>query len=224
VRRRHHLGAVIWAPSPGADDTRRLDQAASAVATPLGAGEPLVVVRSRGSELWAWYSAIEAFRPDALAALAGLTADPGVRIAVGRPRPDLDGFRRSHDDARAAARVAVLAGDGEASLTLYDDVELASLLSADLVRARAFVRDELGQLAGPSRMMARLRDTMLVLLEEGMSNAHTAERLFVHQNTVAYRLGRAQELLGHRLVDRRFQSTAALVLAQTLGPAVLDVE
>jgi DNA-binding PucR family transcriptional regulator len=134
----------------------------------------------------------------------------------------LDGFRRSHFEARAAARVGVLAGSRAAAVTMYDDVELVSLLSGDVERARAFVQDELRGLAGPGKPVARLRETMLVLLEEGMSNAHAAERLFVHHNTVVYRTARAQELLGRRIVDRRFQVTAALMLAQTLGDALLE--
>jgi DNA-binding PucR family transcriptional regulator len=106
-------------------------------------------------------------------------------------------------------------------VTLYDDVEVVSLLSEDLERARAFIRHELGELAGSQQSVARLRETMLVLLEEGMSNSRAARRLYVHNNTVVYRAARAQELLGHRLVDRRIQVTAALMLAQTLGYAAL---
>ena len=55
-----------------------------------------------------------------------------------------------------------------------------------------------------------------------MSNSRAAQRLHVHPNTVAYRTARAQELLGHRLADRRIQVTSALMLAQTLGEVVLD--
>jgi DNA-binding PucR family transcriptional regulator len=107
------------------------------------------------------------------------------------------------------------------AVTSYDSVELVLLLSADLERARALVRDELRGLGVQGKTNECLRDTMLVLLEEGMSNSRAAARLFVHHNTVVYRTVRAQELLGHRLVDRRFQVTAALMLAQTIGDAVL---
>ena len=120
--------------------------------------------------------------------------------------------------------MAVLAGHEAPSVTHYDDVELVSLMSADLERARAFVAYELDGLARSDRTSARLRETILVLLQEGMSNVRAAQRLNVHSNTVAYRTARAQELLGRRLVDRRLQVAAALTLAETLGDVVLDSE
>src|SRR6202008_1532788 len=127
-------------------------------------------VRLGDVELWAWCSALEAPEPQALAALTQVVPTAGIRVAAGRPYPEVDGFRRSHCEARDAARVASLAGERAAGVTLYDAVALVSLLSVDLERARAFVRTELGKLAAPQPAMARLRETLLVLLEEGMSN------------------------------------------------------
>jgi PucR C-terminal helix-turn-helix domain/GGDEF-like domain len=218
---RHHLSVVIWESGEGRNGTARgLEHAASAVADTLGMREPLVMLPG-GSELWAWFSALDKPEQDPTTALAELQQPPGVRLAAGRIHVGMEGFRSSHIEARAAARVAVLALENAPSITLYDDVELLSLLSADLDRARAFVSYELGGLAGADRGIARLRETMLVLLEEGMSNSRAAHRLYVHHNTVVYRTARAQELLGHRLADRRIQVTAALMLAQTLGDVVL---
>jgi DNA-binding PucR family transcriptional regulator len=221
LRRRYHLGLVAWASRDGGGaDARALQRAATDAAAALGVSDTLVV-HSGASELWLWGSVFDEPGSNAAAALAALSTPAAIRVAAGRVRPGLDGFTRSHFEARAAARVAVLAGSRAAPVTMYDDVELVSLLSADIERARAFVHDELRGLAGPDKPVARLRETMLVLLEEGMSNAHAAERLFVHHNTVVYRTARAQELLGRRIVDRRFQVTAALLLVQTLGDAVL---
>jgi DNA-binding PucR family transcriptional regulator len=221
LARRHHLGVVIWAsvaPVP-----QLLERAASAIAESLGMSEPLVVLPG-GSELWAWLSGLKPPETDSRVRLASIDQPPGVRIAVGRLWTGIDGFRRSHIEARAAAAVAVQAGPAAPPVTHYDDVELVSLLSADLERARAFVAYELDGLAGSGRASERLRETILVLLEEGMSNTRAAQRLHVHSNTIAYRTTRAQELLGHRLVDRRIQVAAALMLAQTLGDVVLDSE
>jgi DNA-binding PucR family transcriptional regulator len=48
-----------------------------------------------------------------------------------------------------------------------------------------------------------------------------ARQLFVHQNTVAYRVKRAEELLGRRVTDDPIELTCALTLAAVLGPSVL---
>jgi len=220
LARRHHLAVVMW-DAPG--DPHPLDRTASELAASLGMGEPLVV-RPGGSEMWAWLSGLQAPEFEPRVRLTSIDQPPGVRIAAGRLWAGIDGFRRSHAEARAAAAVAVLAGREAPAVTHYDDVELVSLLSTDLERARAFVAYELEGLARSDRASARLRETILVLLQEGMSNARAAQRLHVHSNTVAYRTARAQELLGRRLVDRRLQVAAALTLAETLGEVVLDSE
>jgi hypothetical protein len=216
LARRHHLAVVIWASVP-----RVLERMPAAIAESLGMSEPLVVLPG-GSEVWAWLSALKRPEVDPRVPMASIDPPPGVRIAAGRLWTGIEGFRRSHLEARAAAAVAALAEGEAATATHYDDVELVSLLSADLERARAFVAYELDGLAGSDRASERLRETMLVLLEEGMSNSRAAQRLHVHSNTIAYRTARAQELLGRRLVDRRIQVAAALMLAQTLGDVVLD--
>jgi DNA-binding PucR family transcriptional regulator len=220
LARRHHLAVVMWDASRG---PQPLDRTASALSEALGMGEPLVV-RPGGSELWVWLSGLERPETEPRVRSASIDQPAGVRIAAGRLWPGIHGFRRSHAEARAAAAVAVLAGREAPAVTHYDDVELVSLLSTDLERARAFVAYELEGLARSDRASARLRETMLVLLQEGMSNARAAQRLHVHSNTVAYRTARAQELLGRRLVDRRLQVAAALTLAETLGDVVLDSE
>ena len=222
--RGQHIAVVLWQAQPeGASSARALPRALSAVAAALRSTAPLVVP-SGGSELWAWYSAVGEPERDWREALAGIELPPDVRLAAGRPAPGIEGFRSSHDQALAAARVAVLAGDRAPAGTQYDDVALVSLLSADLERARDFVTRELGALAGSDLALARLRETVLVLLEEGMSNSRAGQRLHVHHNTVVYRAARAKELLGRPLTDRRTELTAALMLAQTLGEAVLDAE
>jgi hypothetical protein len=221
LERRHHLGLVIWESHPnGSRRPHALGRVASVVADATGMSDLLLVPLGE-SELWAWLSAREQPHSELPSVMSEAGLHTGVHIATGRSAVGVDGFRSSHIEAVAAARVAVLAGDAAPPTTVYDDVELVSLLSADLERARAFVGYELGALAGTDPPIARLRETMLVLFEEGMSNSRAAQRLCVHHNTVAYRTARAKELLGHGLVERRIQLTAALMLARTLGDAVL---
>jgi DNA-binding PucR family transcriptional regulator len=87
-----------------------------------------------------------------------------------------------------------LVGDATSSVTSYARVELVSLLASDLPRARVFVAGQLGQLATTGGTAERLRETVLAFLVSGGSPSRVAEELFVHKNTVAERIKRAEEL------------------------------
>jgi DNA-binding PucR family transcriptional regulator len=101
-------------------------------------------------------------------------------------------------------------------------VEVISLLASDLARARRFVRNELGALAEQSEAAARTRSTLLGFLAHGCSHTRAAQELHMHQNTVYNRVRRAEELLGGSVAERRVELQTALMLAETLGPEVLD--
>jgi DNA-binding PucR family transcriptional regulator len=92
-------------------------------------------------------------------------------------------------------------------------VALASLASADLDEARAFVLRELGPLATADDESSRIAATLRVYYEEGASLERAAKRLGVHKNTVNNRVRRARELLGERLDQRPVEVQVALRLA-----------
>jgi DNA-binding PucR family transcriptional regulator len=142
-------------------------------------------------------------------------------LAVGRSAAGIDGFRRTHGEAREAARIARLAPGVASGLTLYASVELVSLLAADLERARVFVQRELGALAAIDDQTERVRETLYVYLDEGMNRPRAAQRLHVHGNTVSYRVARAVDLLDAPIEGRRTSVAAALMLARLLGETVL---
>jgi DNA-binding PucR family transcriptional regulator len=142
-----------------------------------------------------------------------------VLVAFGRPAEGLAGFRSSHAEALQAARIASLAGG--TAVTSYTKVELVSLLADDLPRARAFVTGQLGALASTAEPSQRLRETVLAFLASGGSATRVAKELYVHQNTVAYRVKRAEEMLGRKVTENPIELTCALKLAAVLGPAVL---
>ena len=70
------------------------------------------------------------------------------------------------------------------------------------------IRDRLG---GGSALL----DTVMTYLEQGNSLEAAAERLFVHPNTVRYRLRRASELTG--LIPRNGRDGFALRVAVVFG-------
>lgn len=76
---------------------------------------------------------------------------------------------------------------------------------------------ELGDLAGPDPATARVRETVSTFLELGGSVERTAAAMFVHKNTIRYRLAQAEELLGHPLSERRTEVAVALRCLPTLA-------
>ncbi|MGI5499048.1 helix-turn-helix domain-containing protein [Lentzea sp. CA-135723] len=147
-------------------------------------------------------------------------APPGVRIACGAAHPGPDGFRRSHREAEAAARLMRL-NPAQPPVVHHRDVALACLLAADVEGTRRFVRAELGELAADTENAARLRETLRHYLREERSLATTAARLHIARNTVTYRVKRAQELLGHDVGDRLPEVLAALEAAHAFGRVAL---
>jgi DNA-binding PucR family transcriptional regulator len=141
-----------------------------------------------------------------------------VLVALGRPASGLDGFRRSHQDALEALRVAQLAGRAGGTVTRYDEVELAALCSANVEACREFVAAELGDLAADTEDVRRLRETLEAFFDSSSNFRSTAARLGLHHNTVRYRLTQAEKLLGHPAGERRLQLELALHIAARLGP------
>jgi hypothetical protein len=215
LRRRHVALRIAGTGSEVSGLERAVNEAAAA----LGTADPLVVA-SGAARFDVWCGS---FAPPATDALERYEPPPGVLVAFGAPADGVTGFRRSHAEALQAARVGSLRGSAS-PVTSYARVELVSLLAGDLPRARAFVVGQLGPLAAATEPAERLRSTVLAFLASGGRAARVARELYVHENTVAYRVKRAEELLGRKLTDRPVELTCALTLADVLGPAVLPGE
>lgn len=200
-----HLAVVVRAVGAGAG----AGDAARAFAAAAGAARPLLV-QVDDTTAWVWF-------PCAGAAVRPVPpAGAAVLIGCGRPARGLDGFRRSHREAREALRVAVLGGVPRPGVTHFADVELAALCSADPAALRTFVGEHLGALGGPGAGMGRLRTTLRTFLESGSNFRAAATRLGVHHNTVRYRVEQAEGALGHRVSSDRLALELALRLADVL--------
>jgi sugar diacid utilization regulator len=221
--RRTHVGLILAGAPKQAPSvrTRSLEQEAIEVAAILGCADPLLIPAG-ADVLWAWCGTFKAPDMQALARVERHRPPDGVRMAVGRPAYGIDGFRDSHVEAGHAARFWDLGPPYGGGTTSYRSVEVISLLASDLARARRFVRNELGALAEQSEAAARTRSTLLGFLAHGCSHTRAAQELHMHQNTVYNRVRRAEELLGGSVAERRVELQTALMLAETLGPEVLD--
>jgi hypothetical protein len=211
--RRHHVALRVACAGSA---VRGLERAVEEAAATLGAREPLVVP-SGAARFDAWWGSFDA---PATEPLERYEPPSGVLVAFGKPAKGIAGFRRSHAEALQAARIGSLTRGATSAVTSYERVELVSLLAG----ARAFVAGQLGALASKTEPTERLRATVLAFLVCGGSATRVAKELYVHQNTVGYRVKRAEELLGRKVTERPIELTCALKLAAVLGPAVLAGE
>lgn len=113
------------------------------------------------------------------------------RVTIGRSVGDLAGAGPSCRQALAAMQTVRRSAAPE-HVVAYDAVLLDVLATADEEAAAALVDRYLRPLAG----RPHLTETVEALARSDLSISRTAELLFVHPNTVLYRLGRVRELTG----------------------------
>lgn len=214
--RRVHVAAIAWLDSheEGRNTQALLESAIRDIAAAIGDQKPLVHPLGILSAA-AWIGSHSEVPSKVLDELRFRTATaPGVRIAVGEPARGIAGFRSSHVEALEAQRVARLTGRPAGSVTRYRTVSLRALATVDADQAAAFVRRELGKLGATDEATRRLAATLRTYLEENGSRGRTAKRLHVHENTVAYRIRQAEELLGRPVDKRTLELRAALALVE----------
>jgi DNA-binding PucR family transcriptional regulator len=198
-----HLAAVVWGDPQVSGE--RLEHAAEQLLHVTGAPKRLTVLATRAS-LWLWLPAAEVPRvQDLETAMAPLS---GIRVALGRVRRDLDGFRRSHLEAISVQQMMARLGTAR-KVGSFMDVQLVAMLGLDVGRADEFIADTLGELASAG---SELQTTLRTYLEAQCNAAKTAENLYTHRNTVVRRLSRCDELLPRTLGENPIAVGAALQL------------
>jgi hypothetical protein len=206
---------VLWTDDVERATDDRMQEVGDLVARQLGAPPPLA--HTPGSrDLWGWIATPTEPDLGALSSVEGTLRDRGMRVAVGLPARGESGFRHSHEEARAAHRMATSAALPPA-LIRYGDVELLCLAGDNTPLLERMVQREIGPLCGADKNLALVRQTALAFLVNRNVEA-VAEELFVHKNTVRYRLARAEELLGHPLTERASYVELALRRVALFGP------
>lgn len=97
----------------------------------------------------------------------------------------------------------------------FDQLGVYRLLSlvSDPAELHAFVRETLGDLAGDDEPeLVDLRHTLQVLLETNLNVAQTARRLHFHYNTLRYRIGKLERMLGAFTEDAHLRLNLTLAL------------
>jgi DNA-binding PucR family transcriptional regulator len=215
---RRHVAYIVWTTGSTLDAPNgnvlfgEMERVAANVAALMGASDHLTV--PLGGYLACWAGFRRAPRAEMLTGTLPLVTNSWINVALGQVGDRIGGFRRSHDEAVLARRVHQLRRqERQPTCVRFSDVALEVMLTHSREEARRFVAQQLGDLAGEDKSVARLRDTLRVFLEENGSFQNAAARLGVHKNTVAYRIRRAEELLGHGVKERQLELQTALRLA-----------
>ena len=222
--RQHHAGLVLSVPTPTDDNAAlvELERIASRLADRIIAHRPLFVPRDESSA-FVWLPLGEE-RQD----WSGLadTIQPHIgersRVALGQTNFGPEGFRTTMNEALTAHSVALASGGCGPRVVPFAEVAPLSMLTRDANLARSWVGSVLGALAADDEQAAGFRQTLRVYLDTAGSLRETADRLFVHKNTVSYRLHRAEQLRGKPLTEDRLQLELALLACHWLGPTVLS--
>jgi len=151
--------------------------------------------------------------------LLGGLSSPGAPfdgiVGVSRVVADVSQLAMAYHQAWEAVRVGRrLAGAG--SVSRFDDLGLYRLLSQvpDSEELRSFLADTLGPLAAAEGDVEsdELRRTLTVLLDTNLNVAQTARRLHFHYNTLRYRIGKLERLLGPFTTDARLRADLTVAL------------
>ncbi|MBM0123906.1 PucR family transcriptional regulator [Pimelobacter simplex] len=200
----HHTAVVLSVGD--AEQAGALESLAADLARRIGAANPLIV-KPGGRQLWMWLGTRD--QPD-LTGLSAAAADlrhDSVVVGVGSATPNIAGFVASHREAQGTLRVT--APDTDDWLAVYADVELPVLLGCSPEVDR-FMTRQLGPLAGEEEGVQRIRETLTAYLDSGGSAEEAARTLVVHRNTIRYRLGQAEEMLGRPVTRVSPQLSVAL--------------
>ncbi|CAM3537739.1 PucR family transcriptional regulator [Nocardioides zeicaulis] len=159
----------------------------------------------------AWHAAVDRM-------IEGVRGDRGGgRIAfsagvsrVARDSSELpEAFRQAQRSVEIGRRV-----HGGGSVTRFDQLGLHRLLALvpDGAELSAFAADVLGPLAERTPEAGDLRETLQVLLDTNFNVAEAARAQFFHYNTMRYRVGKLQRILGPVATDPHLRLDVAVAL------------
>ena len=119
---------------------------------------------------------------------------PGMAVGLSSPRPASLGLGKAYDAARIAARLGRTV-NGPMSVTHYTDLGVLRLLSE---MSEDVVADHVAAtLTTDEAFQNQFVETFGAYADAGYNKAAAARRLFIHVNTMKYRLGRIHAVTGH---------------------------
>jgi carbohydrate diacid regulator len=193
-----------------------------AVCAYIGNGEVVVLKASTSQDLDPWadgsagprgsWSNLTALKRASRALLSSLCAETGSRVTIGIGR--YHGGRRalelSYRDARAALRLGTSVR-GQGQVHCLDELGVAALAGVGDPRTQVELAKHL---LTPLDAEPELLSTLVMFFANDCSPNRAAEALFVHRNTLTYRLEKIAALTG--LDPRSFDDAVQIRLAMVL--------
>jgi purine catabolism regulator len=136
----------------------------------------------------------------------------GVSRLVEEPT-SADGIAAGYAQARKAVAVGRRV-HGPGSVSHFDSLGVHRLLSLvpDTAELKSFAAEVLGELAADNPEAADLRRTLQALLDTNLNVAETARLLHFHYNTLRYRIGKLERIVGPFSSDANLRLDVALAL------------
>jgi DNA-binding PucR family transcriptional regulator len=141
-----------------------------------------------------------------------LDEEPRLAAGVGRALTGVDAIRHSLRDAEIA--VQRLAQDRRGRVLDFEDFDLATLVVSEAPAER--IQPKVDECVGVLRTNPALQEAVVSYFQHGMDAMRTAEAMGLHHNSLRYRLGRAERLLGRPLKDPA--TIASLYIALAAAP------
>jgi PucR C-terminal helix-turn-helix domain/GGDEF-like domain len=197
----HHLGFVARSP-----EARPLLGELSAERD----GRLLAVTPTEG-ETWAWIGARRPLEINRVLEWANRAWPDSIPLGIGEPAEGLSGWRRSHEQARAAAGI-VRPGSGGA--VRYRDAAMLTAIVRDPLLLASLPEMYLAPLDEKNGRGRELRQTLRAYFETNANAASAASALGVSRQTVANRLRAVEECLGLPVSQCADTLSAALTLEE----------
>jgi len=177
-------------------------------------GLALLAVRAESDTVWSWLGANRELPMSEVEALLAVAGD-SASFAVGEPRAGLDGWRETHELARAAHRVALRR---PRPVTRVSDVLLDAALLAQPALCRALAGHYLEPLEGLRIGGEVARITLRSYLDCERSVSSAAQSLGLSRQALERRLLQVEEALGRRLGSCSAELDVALRVASLEPP------
>jgi len=185
-----HVALIAWSMPSSSRDLRSVVEA---TLRERGAASASLVLPVGLQTVWAW-GAVSPGKPHQRSALPSFD---DTFVVTGEVGSGMNGFRRSHAEAKAVERLIRLRPAQIPCSVAYEHVALEVLLLSDPDTADRFVSHVLGPLAQDEPRMAELRSTLRRYLDMDHSLAKVAAIEHISKNTVTYRINKALDLCGY---------------------------
>jgi len=137
------------------------------------------------------------------AAATALPDQPEIVIGIGSGCTDILDLKKSFFEAQEALRIASLLGE-PAPVNWFEKLTVYNILGSGIPKGtlRDFYASSVGPLAAYDRENnTDLVDTLEVYLLENQNSSAAAKKLYIHRNTMSYRINKIKQILNFEFDD-----------------------